>query len=1077
MKRFILLTIIAITLLGSDYIFSQQNQSAYIGDFSFGINTMDDVTKLKLGESEVCHNWDLSKSIGRLAIRDGYDSLFAIPGIDSFLWNGLMTYKQSDGNKRLLFIGDSLGVGYSNIYASDLNTFDFNSKDTFVVYPDEVTETIDTSGNTVSSIDTILDTTVCFDCKVYEPTNGSDSGCFYWVGPEHPTFDSCWTTFIIGFDGDTITFTVDSTYDTTFSDFTFDTITADTFAITITIGDFNCNDTIIFDSAYSKNDICDSFAVIINASCGDSVTASVDNDSLDIVEDVFDMSVVLTLTKFTHSRTGGQMDGTGRVGTFFPSTGEIHHVQYRENIYVVNGVGKGVRYDGNSIHKFPLPSAGEMNVLPLSTPGDMNGEFRYGFIIEPKEKDNDTIFNPEDESIFLTKTGALISYITTPVKIDSGQVRLSFFPLLANGMGYPIDTTFTVQIWRTTGDIGAIDKSDTIWFTGMTIDVDSSDYYNETTIFVIDNISDDSLRLSTTFTNIVKDELLNQQLHGQDDTLTNGNTALFGENYVQRYNRAGAPALIGWSSANGNLGIWDGVDETGGATVPNWEIAAGWSYVLVAVDTLNKTPADTGATLNLFQHAKPLRYDGFLVREASGPDEAVMTNFDRDSTEKLTLVLPSNNDNILYQLYRGAVVPIDYDTTEIDLADLLPNWIILGRGIAPAYTGKEFAVFGYYLIGEFSPNDTVIDSMPYTELLGQIPLVKNSVPKMPNYIATYDNRLMLADDDGYIYISDRSDTAVTFDVFKKVAVNRYDGDFIKLIFPEKNALRILKNHSSYNMRKLSNGFWGSAEIQDHYGCVSTMSYASAPEGNYFLSADGIRLERENIYKDNSYLGTLKTRNIKWFRDATTKTLSRNYSTYYDNKYICSFPEIDTSFIVFKIPQQNSFKYAVGTWGLTMVGSAKYSITPQIEKRPDDSLYFIKSGGKALYRFGNPASDNGTPITAEWRSGALFPLSNMYAEPTAIDLFVKSEDTSSVALVTAYATDKIETFAEVYQFGNERRKDFGGLDTAYVHSYDYAPMNPAYLWRLWIFTNSSIAAEAEIIGVNIDFVNRGLSIRK
>ena len=88
MKRFIWLMIIAVIFLGSDYIFGQQNQSSYIGDFSFGINTMDDVTKLKLGESEVCHNWDLSKSIGRLAIRDGYDSIFAIPGIDSFLYNG-----------------------------------------------------------------------------------------------------------------------------------------------------------------------------------------------------------------------------------------------------------------------------------------------------------------------------------------------------------------------------------------------------------------------------------------------------------------------------------------------------------------------------------------------------------------------------------------------------------------------------------------------------------------------------------------------------------------------------------------------------------------------------------------------------------------------------------------------------------------------------------------------------------------------------------------------------------------------------------------------------------------------------
>ena len=480
MKKILLLLFMYMTT----YVLATQQTPVEITDFSLGLNTTDDVSKLKLGEGTDVHNVDLSKSIKRLVVREGFDSLFTINGIDSFLWNGLAVYRQIDGNKRLLMVGDSLGVDYANVYASNLNSVAFNNLDSFFYEPETVDWVVDTTYDTDSIIVTI-DTITCYDCEAWW-WKRSD-WCTYLIEMYGVGFSTCQEDIFEYPTGANLDFDTDTFVDTFFGDInSIDTTWSKNYYITIRIGTDTTFDSVIVLATTDVDlptlaEIIDSIVPDINGGTHAALlTAARDTDTLIITEDEENVEAQLWVTSFSILRQGGLLEGTGRVATYFPTTGVLSHVQYRENVYFVNGVAKGLRFDGRNAFEFPMRSPSELSIIPLNTTGGQNGTYRYMVTVNDPADDTDTLYFGENYS----------QYLSAPVVLHNHAARISYFPYPTAGLGMATGDSLIFQIWRTTGDAGVLDQNDTVWkIAEDTITTDSSGYDDKANILIeIDKI-------------------------------------------------------------------------------------------------------------------------------------------------------------------------------------------------------------------------------------------------------------------------------------------------------------------------------------------------------------------------------------------------------------------------------------------------------------------------------------------------------------------------------------------------------------------------------------------------------------
>lgn len=97
-----------------------------------GLNTIAGDFAMKPSDARIAHNIDFGKNVGSISKRSGYDSVSVIAGQDSAI--GLFGYYYSDGTQRLIFVTDSAGVGYGNVYASQKGTSFFTGVLTHTFY-------------------------------------------------------------------------------------------------------------------------------------------------------------------------------------------------------------------------------------------------------------------------------------------------------------------------------------------------------------------------------------------------------------------------------------------------------------------------------------------------------------------------------------------------------------------------------------------------------------------------------------------------------------------------------------------------------------------------------------------------------------------------------------------------------------------------------------------------------------------------------------------------------------------------------------------------------------------------------
>lgn len=174
-----------------------------------GYNTADANLGKPPTDFEQLLNWDLNRNLKSLTKRYGFDSLGTIVGQDSII--GVYGAYYTDGTQQLFIVTDSAGVGYGNIYVTQLNSNVLDKDGTF-------------AGDTLTRITThwpIFNTPffTTYNDRVYV-VNGSGKGIVYdrkaaypWPpnGPGEPTLVPLDMDGAAN-DGDTNTWRLDGEY-------------------------------------------------------------------------------------------------------------------------------------------------------------------------------------------------------------------------------------------------------------------------------------------------------------------------------------------------------------------------------------------------------------------------------------------------------------------------------------------------------------------------------------------------------------------------------------------------------------------------------------------------------------------------------------------------------------------------------------------------------------------------------------------------------------------------------------------------------------------------------------------------
>jgi len=977
-----------IILLVGGSAFAGDTTRVVIRDFSPGLNTVKSDRSMQPNEARVCQNIDLGANVGALTIRKGYDSLFTIAGQDSFLWNQPMPIQYSDGERELLMVADSDGVGYANIYRSERNSLDFGSRDSIFMW---------------------IDSAEVFD--VIE-TYGADASFYAWV-----QMTSGGTTY----KSDTV---VCSTS-------TFATWAA----------------------------FMDSLAIMIQLSpCSTLVevdTVHGDDSTLTMLEHSSDVEISYGGYIYFHHTSYGWYPLTGwvydvdwsawsagfvspdRIATYYPATGTPKYEVFKDKAYIVNSVGRGVVYDGRHVNPFPTQAPGEVLAVPLTTDGTLNGRYRYCL-----RHAEDTTINVGDTLIATT-----FSYLSKPIVVDSGQALIYGFPERDFGFDYSSTDpdSITYEIWRTVGDVGTLDKLDSVWNTGYEVVLTTA---NVDTATIIDTVSDVTLR---TFLGAI---------YGDGDFYRFGDDG----DTVQYYRKAGAPAFIGNGEASGE-GIWDSGDDT-----LAWADYAGFSIVVVYVDTVHNVLSDTGRALNIYQTGAADTSEWYIA-DTNLFGESI--GFARKDYEKLQYAIPrAYNDNVVAIVYRGPIQPAEIGYKSVYyLGDTYPGWT--RSGLYSSSYGVDYFVPYYYLIGLYTPGDTVTDNLSWTELKKRDAYRQNYIPTPVDGIVAFDDRLFLTDG-SYVQRSAYGDTTISFPVFNRTPINPDDADQIVDMWPQKGGVAVGKNRSKYLMYK-SGDAYNSSELSAHYGVISPLSHASAPEGDYFLSHDGVRLESEGLYKDRSTIGSLMSNSIKSFTSQSLPVMRQSVGFCYDSKYLLSVPSLDTTYVLHKIPMDNGqYRYSWATWDFTFSGAALYAVSSNNDFIPADTMYFTKPGGSSLYRYGG-TDDNGTHVSFKWESGPLGPMDGRLWHVNEVALWARSTDTVDYAVECRFYDDSYVSATGTWglALGAETVR-FGALNDRRFHKHEHIAGSLSLYWTARL-TSSMIynsTGETVIDGLEIKLESRG-----
>lgn len=648
---------------------------------------------------------------------------------------------------------------------------------------------------------------------------------------------------------------------------------------------------------------------------------------------------------YISAKGSADISSATKIRDFFPITGDVSLAMYNDDIYGTSSVGPGFVYNGRSAYSFPLTPPGGLTLTPLATSGSndgVDGEVYYAYSWDYPGVD-DTINS--------------VGRLNGPVKVKDGQVHIAGFSLRTQDSLYAGPDTARIKLWRTTGDVGKIDRLDTLWYTGWTIKIDSSDW---TTASIIDTISDDSLRNSATFRYVIAEDT--SVWNGEKSHMYTERRHGFYVNGAADADKWGhAPGAIGYvdNSTRADSGIWKGCLKSDALA---WYYV-GWSYMVSFGDSVSNQLSDTALTFN------------YLVRS----DQVALTDY-----AEIRLALPRLVDT-------GLVAKVWRSRWQYNLDQIEVNGTI----------SQHYRPEQYYLIGTFSPGDTITDTMSWDTVLTKDQFPGTYVPPYLSQIFTNDDRLF-GFHESSLYFS-RLDTAV-FGVFNEISLNKSDGQEITAAYPSRLGITALKNKSRFSVYQDANLNWNRKYINGFVGCIAPYSYAASPLGVYVLSERGVRRSTDGITLDRTYQDRLVSGQLDNFDKLPLTTRAKAKAFYFDQKYMLSIG--DSVYV---------YDERVDGWsiwrGITFQDATYYGVEDVLGFYPGDTMYFIRPGDSLLYRYGTSEYDNGAYFDMDWETAPLL-VSSHYKRITKLGLWVTSTDTTTET-VRAYIYNESKVLGTPY----------------------------------------------------------------
>ncbi|MFH1740223.1 MAG: hypothetical protein ABIH23_14540 [bacterium] len=954
--RLCLLCVIAIVLTVTLIAQDQPGHNAVL-DFSTGLVTAKNPLNKRFDEASIAWNVDLTRNRGELGPRLGYSERAELPLVDSILWNGIFVAQYRDGTKEFLAIGKWEDSAWAGIFVSDPNEFGFGKVDSTILRPDTaiIRDSLQSAG--FDDFELWLDISV---------------GTQQWV-----ILVEC------------------------------------------------------LDSGVIPSVIVDSFVAKINTSGASSYVTAYDlGDSLSIEEDDPDYQMAITgggmtpCWPYTFRLTGPitsladvwvsrtintAIDSASIISSRFPATGTPRFAQFRDKVYIVNGVGRGKVISNGGISDWPLRAAGEPSILPTTDSSAPDRTYRYTLKFAGPEYDSAA------DGRILNRIGTLSSAVST----NNATLLLYDWPL-HNKDQWEGDTAFYIEIWRTLGDIGAISESDYVYLVdSILIDGDDS----ASTVEYVDTTSDATLHTRDSIALMPgwSDTSFSSGCFYAPDTLLKLDS--IGDYRNTLAIAPGVPTILSGADLTSSVGIWaDGTDTL------TWNTVVGFAWMVVPVDTNRALIGDSSRSMWLHQRFSTVVYTNQFA--VYGTD-TLNVGFKRSDYESVNIVLPRDgaSSGLMYDLYRAPIIPITKDSSRF-----------LSHVNVWHYSATEVETPAFYFLGQYNPGDTVSDSLHYDSLLARDIYRRSAVPEKMFDIVAAANRLIAVDDQS-VYMSEPVDSMVRFNILQQRMIQPDGGDVITGVWESgQGVVKIAKTAHLYDYYR-SGGLWQLPELSKYYGMIAPLSHASAPEGDYFLSLDGVRLESEGVYKNRSFTERLISSPLANFDDMDASVMRRAIGIAYDNKYILSFPNLDTTFVLNKVVRDDgSMGFGWTQWSVCPVGATKYRVSDDNRIIPGDSLYFILSGSAKIYTFGASDHDNGADIYWQWESGPSNPVTGNLWYPDGVALYLQSTETNPNTYLLSF---KDQRDSAHYLLTNR-------LDTANWHEFDATDSTGAQgalYWRL------------------------------
>lgn len=700
-----------------------------------------------------------------------------------------------------------------------------------------------------------------------------------------------------------------------------------------------------------------------------------------------------------------EVDSLTEIYTRYPISGDLSLSKLRDRYYLTNSTGRGVVISrissdttGFSVRPFPMLAPGEPLIVPIAAETDtttysLDGTYCYIFKWERG------IYNP-----FNGGDTTPISLYSDKVKVSHGRVYMTDFTYMPDDTASSNDT-ISISIYRSRGDVGAIDPSDYAWPVGVFYA--ATDTAISRAVF-IDTLPDDSLDGDSV-------QILDEKIVGFDE---NADTSFMD----RRYGAPGYVTRAGDADSNGVYWGWPTPEGVAGSQ--------GVSYAVAFIDTLTSIESRLGG--------------GFaIIRDPS------------DTIKSYTISLPrppTTLGSVAINLYRAAIRTIAHvrsicGTAKWDVSTRTDGGITFTKTLVLSFCGDELtdliAIYGtptsvsilqtwtegnttftgprpvsdwhvllttdtvyldqYKLVAQIADTSTTYaDSLSYDSLYGHRPYQVNNVPPFMTSTFAYNGRLYGADGNN-LYRSDAGD-ADSWGLFDFVEVDP-GADLITAAWPGQFALAIAKQFSRYGVSEKE---FVESEIVGRWGCIAPKSFALTPAGPIYLSASGVVLETDGQYLERTIVPGIISdkiphillKDILELKDARGGWLPR------EEQYWLNIG--DTTWVWDWKATKRLGENVWTTSSVDFAGMTTYDPTANYENVAGRSMYFWRSGDARIYRFGSgntyPEKDynvDGTGyirIVPSYMTGPLL-WGNEASQIRAINVLVAFDGTTADSLET------------------------------------------------------------------------------